>query len=71
MVVRKVLLFKNILGLTLPKRYTDALDLRWHDQIEVYLTNEGTILLQKHQSTSRPVIEGSGTIPSYKEVIDE
>jgi bifunctional DNA-binding transcriptional regulator/antitoxin component of YhaV-PrlF toxin-antitoxin module len=46
--LRKVLNFNNILGITLPKEFTNALNLLRGDYVEVYLRDKKTIIVKKH-----------------------
>jgi len=48
MEIRKLLKFNQTLGLTLPKKYCKALDLKWGDYVEVSLEKEGEITIRKH-----------------------
>lgn len=48
MVLRKILLFNTILGLTLPKEYTNKLDLERGDYAEVFLRDSKTIVIKRH-----------------------
>ncbi len=48
MKLRKVLVFNTILGLTLPGEFTNALDLKRGDYLEVYLRNKRAIIIKKH-----------------------
>lgn len=63
MIIRKVLLFGTILGLTLPKKYTSALDLNWQDYVEVYLANDHTIVIKKHDYKVTDITLESGQLP--------
>lgn len=49
MEIKKLLKFNKTLGLTLPKKYCEALDLRWGDYVEVSLEREGEITIRKHR----------------------
>lgn len=49
MVLRKMLNFSNILGITLPKDYTNAMKLKRGDYVEVYLRDEKTIVVKTHE----------------------
>ena len=49
MQLRKVLNFNTILGVTLPKEYTNALRLNAKDYVEVALTGRGSIEIKKHE----------------------
>lgn len=46
--LRKMLSFKNILGITLPKEYTNALGLEKGGYCEVFLRDKKTIVVKKH-----------------------
>jgi len=46
--LRKVLIFNTVLGLTLPKEYTNALKLNHGDYVEVFLRDTKTIVIKKH-----------------------
>lgn len=48
MVMRKLSMFNTILGITIPKEYTNALDLEKGDYVEVYLRDRKTIVIKKH-----------------------
>lgn len=48
MQLRKVLNFSNVLGLTLPKVYTNAMSLNHGDYVEVNLRDRNTIVVKKH-----------------------
>lgn len=48
MELRKVLKFNSVLGLTLPKAYTNNLELEHHDYVEVSLSVNKTITIKKH-----------------------
>jgi len=48
MVLRKVLIFNTVLGLTLPKEYTNALRLERGQYAEVYLRDSKTIVIKRH-----------------------
>jgi len=50
MVLRKVLQFTNILGLTLPKEFSNALDLKKHAYVEMYLKDKNTIIIKTHRT---------------------
>lgn len=46
--LRKMLVFKNILGVTLPKEYTNALGLEKGGYCEVFLRDNKNIVIKKH-----------------------
>lgn len=48
MVLRKLMLFNTILGITLPKDYTNALGLEKGQYIELYLRDNKTLVIKKH-----------------------
>lgn len=48
MVLRKVLNFRTILGITIPKHYTKALDLNPGDHIQLSLLDGKTLVIKKH-----------------------
>lgn len=48
MKLRKVSIFNTILGITIPKEYTNALDLEKGDYVEVYLRDRKSIVIKKH-----------------------
>lgn len=48
MVMRKMVLFNTILGLTLPKEFTNALNLERGNYAEVFLRDNKTIVIKKH-----------------------
>ena len=53
--LRKVLSFNILLGLTLPKEYSNALNLSKGDYVEVGLQDEKTIVVRKHEYTPVPI----------------
>ena len=55
--LRKVLYFNTLLGLTLPKEYSNALKLNKGDYVEVSLRNEYTIVIQKHDIPMKKIRE--------------
>lgn len=57
MVIRKVLNFNTILGLTLPKHYTKALDLKWGDHVQVFLGDNETIIIKKNKVFEAKITE--------------
>jgi len=61
MVLRRILNFGDILGLSLPKEYTNALGLKPKSYVQVYLLDEDTIVIQK-QKIDRPKL----TIPRIR-----
>ncbi len=46
--MRKIVQFNTILGLTLPKEYTNALGLERGDYAEVFLRDNKTIVIKRH-----------------------
>lgn len=48
MTLRKLLSFNGILGITLPKEFTNALALSRGDYAEVYIRDSKTIVIKKH-----------------------
>ena len=48
MVLRKVLLFNTILGITLPKEFTNALNISHGSYVEVFLRDKQTIIVKPH-----------------------
>lgn len=48
MVLRKLLLFSTILGVTLPKEITNAARLEKGQYVEVYLRDNKTIVIKRH-----------------------
>jgi len=52
MQLRKVLKFNTVLGITLPKEFTNVLKLEHGDYVEVSLTGAGTITIKKHDPDS-------------------
>ena len=48
MVLRKALVFNTVLGVTMPKEYTNALKVIRGDYFEVYLRDRKTIVIKKH-----------------------
>ena len=48
MVLRKLLDFKGVLGVTLPKEFTNAIQVERGDYAEVYLRDRRTIVIKKH-----------------------
>ncbi len=48
MSLRKLLSFNGILGMTIPKEYTNALGFKRGDHAEVYLKDDETIIIKKH-----------------------
>lgn len=48
MELRKMILFSTILGLTIPKQYTNALGLSKGDYAEVYLKDKETLIIKRH-----------------------
>lgn len=61
MVLRKVLNFGDILGVSLPKEYANALGLKPKTYVQVYLLDEDTIVIQK-QEINKPKL----TIPRIR-----
>lgn len=49
MYLRKVLNFKDILGMTIPGAISRALGIKHGDHVEVYLGDKKTILVRKHE----------------------
>jgi hypothetical protein len=65
MEIRKTLKFTRTLGITLPKRYSDALGLRWRDYVEISLLDKDTIAIRRHEQTVQlPNLQGElgGTV---------
>lgn len=50
MVLRKLMLFSTILGITLPKEYTNALGLEKGQYIELYLKDRKTLVIKPHKA---------------------
>lgn len=48
MELRKVILFNTILGITLPKEFTNALGLKRGEYVEIYLRDRRTIIIKRH-----------------------
>ena len=48
MVLRKVLNFRTILGITIPKHYSSALDLNPGDHIQLSLLDSETLVIKKY-----------------------
>lgn len=48
MEIRKVLNFRTIMGITIPKHYTKALDLQAGGYVEISLADNKTIVVKKH-----------------------
>ncbi len=46
--LRKVLDFKGIVGITIPKEMSNALDIVPKDYVEVYLRDKRTVVIKKH-----------------------
>jgi len=46
--LRKVLYFNTLLGMTLPKEYSNALKLNKGDYVEVSLKDKDTIVIKRH-----------------------
>lgn len=46
--LRKVIDFKGVLGVTLPKEYTNAIGLEGGKYAEVFLRDKETIVIKKH-----------------------
>lgn len=57
MVIRKLLLFNTVLGLTLPKQYTNAMNLKRGDYVEVNLMDKDSILIMTHDSEPKKITE--------------
>lgn len=51
MELRKAIKLGSTLGITLPKRYSKALDIRWRDYLEVFLVDSETIGIRQHKVT--------------------
>lgn len=49
MEIRRVLKFNGTLGMTLPNKYSKVLQLHWQDYVEIYLADEGTLIVRKHK----------------------
>ena len=47
--LRSVLKFNKTLGITLPKKYAEKLGLHWKGFVEVFLVDEKTIGIKKHE----------------------
>ena len=48
MEMRKLLSFNTILGVTLPKKYTNSLGLEKGDYAEIFLRDNKTIVIKRH-----------------------
>jgi antitoxin component of MazEF toxin-antitoxin module len=57
MEMRKVLKFNTVLGLTLPKQFTNTLDISHGDYLEVFLANDHTIVIKKHKESSNKITQ--------------
>lgn len=55
MVLKKVLLFKSVLGVLLPKHLSQALNLSQGDYVEVYLNNNSELIIRKHNIDIKPI----------------
>ena len=55
MVLRKLMLFSTILGITLPKEYTNALGLEKGKYIELYLKDRNTLVIKPHKEGLNPI----------------
>lgn len=55
MVLRKLMLFSTILGITLPKDYTNALGLEKGQYIELYLRDRKTLVIKPHKEIINPI----------------
>lgn len=53
--LRKMLKFNTILGITLPKQYTNALCLAHGDYVEIYLRDNHTIVLKTHRTKAKKI----------------
>lgn len=49
MVIRKVLLFKTILGFTIPKEYAKALNLERGSYVQIYLGKNNSLVVIKRE----------------------
>ena len=57
MVLRKVLNFKNVLGLTIPKHLTKSLEVGPGDYVEMFLNNSKEIIIRKHDTKTSKIID--------------
>ena len=48
MYLRKVLIFNTVLGVTIPKEYTNALGLDRGGYVELFLRDRRTLVIKKH-----------------------
>ena len=48
--LRKALRFNSVLGLTLPKEFTNALGINRGDYLEVFLRDSKTIVVKRHNT---------------------
>jgi len=55
MVLRKLLGFNTVLGLTLPKQFTNALDIERGNYVEVYLRDNKTIVIKPHRTELKKI----------------
>jgi hypothetical protein len=55
MVLRKLLIFNTVLGVTLPKQFTAALGVEGHDYVEVYLRDNKTIVIKPHRTEPKKI----------------
>ena len=55
MQLRKLLNFNNILGLTLPKEYTNAIGVKGKDYVEVYLASNLSIIIKRHDMPPKKI----------------
>ena len=47
--LRSVLKFNKTLGVTLPKKYCEKIGLHWKDYVIVFMADDKTISLMKHE----------------------
>lgn len=55
MVLRKIIQFNTVLGLTLPKQFTGELELKKGSYVEVYLRDKRTIVIKAHKREPKKI----------------
>lgn len=70
MVIRKVLLFKTILGFTIPKEYAKALDLERGDYVQVHLGKNKCLIVLKRNDDFTKITERHAQVAEGEESIN-
>lgn len=55
MVLRKLLKFNTVLGVTLPKEFTNALNVEARQYVEVFLRDNKTIVIKPHRTEPKKI----------------